>query len=152
MVKRIHSFVTSFSSPAYLAIFLYFVRKIFRKMAPPAIERPGRYAVILTTTPTSLLVGSFDELDNAEELLSALTDEGWGSDNILYDVKSGTALQGEADCPIWRQYKIVSVFAVTPAQFGGNEDSLREIRSIASTRGQTRASTSYPGMPGVPTL
>ena len=141
MVKRMRNFVTSFSSPAYLAIFLYFVRKIFRKMAPPAIERPGRYAVILTTAPTSLLVGSFDELDSAEELLSTLT-----------DVKSGTALQGEADCPTWGQYKIVSVFAVTPEQFGGSEDSLREIRSIASTRGQTRASTSYPGMPGVPTL
>ena len=59
MVKRMRNFVTSFSSPAYLAIFLYFARKIFRKMAPPAIERPGRYAVILTTAPTSLLVGSF---------------------------------------------------------------------------------------------
>ena len=152
MAKQIKRMLGSIANATYLAIFLAFLRRIVKKMVPPRDGRPRRYAVLLTTSPVGLVMGSFDTVDEAMAMIKALDDNCWGDDNVILDTLEGDAVFKGTNCGQWREIEIGSFAACSAERFEGSKEQLAELRGIAADFGQTRESTTYPGMPGIPRM
>lgn len=132
----------------YLSIFIFFARKILRKISPQQVNgKRGRYVVIVTTDPVQVITGSFDDLDDARCMFDRLSKVGWGEDNVIYDTaKSAEANRGYD--PEWTARESASVYSRMFEGTGMTEDNLAELRGIADSYGQSIGTTTFPGLSG----
>lgn len=133
----------------YFSIFLWFARKILKKLSPMDIARGrGRYVVIVTTDPLQAIIGSFDSQETAFELLNHLTDAGWGYDNALVDTMTGRQFNDTCNDE-WNNRKSASIYSGRiEVEVGLTRKDVEELKRIADRFGQTTASTTFPGITG----
>ena len=112
---------------AYLAIFLHFARKTFRKMSPESAGRPGRWLAIYPYSLSSAIVGSFHTQQQAEDFRRRLREHirCQITTECLDDWK-GKEIYG----------RIMSVF-----DFRGNDEHWPQVPDFAARHGQNRITT-----------
>lgn len=133
----------------YLSIFIFFARKILRKVSPQQAKgKRGRYVVIVTTDSVQVITGSFDDLDDARCMLDRLSEVGWGGDNVIYDTAKSVEVNSGYD-PEWTTRESVSVYSRRIFEVVGmSSDNIAELRGIADSYGQSIGTTTFPGLSG----
>ena len=132
----------------YLSIFIFFIRKILRKVSPSESGSvKGRYVVIVTTEPVQAIVGSFRCPEDAFDMLNKLDDSGWGDDNLVYDAVNMVPLNEGYDAG-WRFREAISVYSNRMVETEISDYSIEELRRFADDYGQSVSSTTFPGITG----